>query len=95
MYQRVVQKCIDQTADISIYKRNRDLLYNALTDMGYECVYPDGAFYLFVKAMEEDSQKFCEEAKKHELLLVSYCVQTEQIENALPEFKALAESYQK
>lgn len=108
MYQRVIQKCIDQTADISIYKRNRDLLYNALTDMGYECVYPDGAFYLFVKAMEEDSQKFCEEAKKHELLLVpadsfgtpgyvrvSYCVQTEQIENALPAFKALAESYQK
>ena len=106
MYQRVIAKCIDETADISIYKRNRDLLYNALTEMGYECVYPDGAFYLFVKAMEEDSHAFCEKAKKHELLLVpadsfgtpgyvrvSYCVQTKQIEDALPAFQALADSY--
>lgn len=106
MYQRVIARCIDETADISIYKRNRDLLYNALTEMGYECVYPDGAFYLFVKAMEEDSHAFCEKAKKHELLLVpadsfgtpgyvrvSYCVQTKQIEDALPAFQALADSY--
>ena len=108
MYQRVIEKCIADTADISIYKTNRDLLYNSLTEMGYECVYPDGAFYLFVKALEEDSHAFCENAKKHELLLVpadsfgtpgyvriSYCVQTKQIEEALPSFKALAESYQK
>lgn len=108
MYQRVIEKCIDDTADISIYKENRDLLYNSLTEMGYECVYPDGAFYLFVKALEEDSHAFCEKAKDYELLLVpadsfgtpgyvriSYCVQTKQIEDALPAFKALAESYQK
>ncbi len=107
MYQRVIAKCIQDTADISIYKKNRDLLYNALTKMGYECVYPDGAFYLFVKAMGEDSHQFCEKAKEHELLLVpadsfgtpgyvriSYCVQTSQIENALPAFQALADSYQ-
>ena len=69
MYQRVIEKCLDATSDISIYKTNRDLLYNSLTGMGYECVYPDGAFYLFVKAMCDDSHEFCEKAKEHELLL--------------------------
>lgn len=106
MYQRVIEKCLDATSDISIYKTNRDLLYNSLTDMGYQCVYPDGAFYLFVKAMCDDSHEFCEKAKEHELLLVpadsfgtpgyirvSYCVQTKQIEDALPAFKKLAEEY--
>ena len=106
LWQRVIAKCIDKTSDVSIYKKNRDLFYNALTEMGYECVYPDGAFYLFVKAMEDDSRAFAEKAKKHELLLVpadsfgapgyvrvSYCVNPEQIENALPAFKALAEEY--
>lgn len=106
LYQRVIERCIDETADISIYKTNRDLLYNALTEMGYECVYPDGAFYLFVKAMCEDAHKFCEKAKDYELLLVpadsfgtpgyvrvSYCVQTKQIEDALPAFEALAKNY--
>lgn len=106
MYQRVIEKCIDDTADISIYKTNRDLLYNSLTEMGYDCVYPDGAFYLFVKAMCEDSHEFCEKAKEFELLLVpadsfgtpgyvrvSYCVQTKQIEDALPAFEKLAECY--
>lgn len=108
MYQRVIARCLDDTADISIYKRNRDLFYHSLTEMGYECVYPDGAFYLFVKALEEDAHAFCERAKKHEILMVpadsfgtpgyvrvSYCVQTKQIEDALPAFKALAESYLK
>lgn len=106
LYQRVIERCIDETADISIYKTNRDLLYNALTEMGYECVYPDGAFYLFVKAMCEDAHEFCEKAKDYELLLVpadsfgtpgyvrvSYCVQTKQIEDALPAFEALAKNY--
>ena len=106
LFQKVIERCIDDTADISIYKTNRDLLYNSLTEMGFECVYPDGAFYLFVKAMEDDAKAFCEKAKEQELLLVpadsfgtpgyvrvSYCVQTEQIERALPAFKKLADSY--
>ena len=106
MLQRVIEKCISDTSDISIYKENRDLLYNALTKMGFECVYPDGAFYLFVKAMGEDAYEFCEKAKEYELLLVpadsfgtpgyvrvSYCVQTKQIEDALTAFEKLAESY--
>lgn len=106
LFQRVVARCIDDTADISIYKKNRDILYNGLTELGFECVYPDGAFYLFLKSMEEDARLFCEKAKEFELLLVpadsfgtpgyvrvSYCVQTEQIENAMPAFEKLAASY--
>lgn len=106
MFQRVAAKCIGKTADVSIYKRNRDLLYNNLVKMGFTCVRPDGAFYLFVKALEADANAFCERAKKYELLLVpgddfgcpgyvriSYCVQTEQIERALPAFEKLANEY--
>ena len=68
MMQRVIAKCVKDTSDISIYKTNRDLLYNSLTDMGFECVYPDGAFYLFVKAMCDDAHEFCEKAKEFELI---------------------------
>ena len=106
LFQRVAAECDGMTADLSVYKRNRDLLYNGLTDCGFTCVYPDGAFYLFVKAAEEDAAAFCERAKKYELLLVNgadfgykgwvriaYCVQTERIEEALPLFKKLAEEY--
>lgn len=106
MMQRVVAKCDGMTADISIYKRNRDLLYNALTEYGFTCVYPDGAFYLFMKSPETDAKAFCEKAKKYELLFVAgddfgcpgwvriaYCVQTEQITRALASFKQLAEEY--
>ncbi|MCR5835379.1 MAG: pyridoxal phosphate-dependent aminotransferase [Lachnospiraceae bacterium] len=106
LFQRVVARCVNDTADISIYKKNRDVLFNGLTELGFECVYPDGAFYLFVKALEEDAHAFCEKAKEQELLLVpadsfgtpgyvrvSYCVQTETIEKSLAAFKKLAESY--
>ena len=81
-------------------------MYRALTEYGYRCIKPDGAFYLFVEALEKDANAFSERAKEYELLLVpadsfgtpgfvriSYCVSTEQIEKALPAFKALAESY--
>ena len=106
LFQRVAAECDGLTADLAIYKRNRDLLYNALTEYGFTCIYPDGAFYLFVKAMGEDAKAFCETAKKYELLLVNgadfgcpgwvrvaYCVQTEQIERALPLFEKLAKEY--
>ena len=108
MYQRVVAKCVGQTSDIEYYRKNRDILYNALTSYGYEAVSPDGAFYLFVKALEKDANAFCERAKKYDLLLVpgdgfgcpgyvriSYCVKTEQIERSLEKFKLLAEEYAK
>ncbi len=106
IFQKIVPMCLGKTADISVYEKNRALLLTALNEYGYETVKPDGAFYLFVKALEPDANKFCENAKKFELLLVpsdsfgcggyvriSYCVSTEQIERSLPAFKALADMY--
>ncbi len=108
LFQQLVARVLGCTSDISVYKRNRDMLCSALTEYGYEVVRPDGAFYLFVRAMEEDAEKFAERAKDYELLLVpsdsfgvkgyvriSYCVDTAMIERALPAFKKLAESYKK
>jgi aspartate aminotransferase len=108
MMQKVVAECDGLTSDVSVYRKNRDLLYNGLTELGFTCVQPDGAFYLFVKTLEPDAAAFCERAKKYELLLVpsdsfgiggyvrlAYCVKTEMIEKSLPAFKALAEEYQK
>lgn len=106
LFQRVVEKCVGQTGDIDLYKKNRDLLYKNLTEYGYECVNPQGAFYLFVKALEEDSRAFCEKAKENDLLIVaaddfgcpgyvriSYCVEEAMIMRSLPAFKKLADSY--
>ncbi|MBR4767410.1 MAG: pyridoxal phosphate-dependent aminotransferase [Lachnospiraceae bacterium] len=106
LMQRVAANCLGKTADIGIYRKNRDLLYNGLTSFGYECVYPDGAFYLFVKSPEPDAKAFAERAKQYELLLVpsdsfgctgyvrlAYCVSTEMIERSLPAFRKLIESY--
>ena len=103
LFQRVAAECDGMTADLSVYKRNRDLLYHGLKDCGFTCLYPDGAFYLFMKS-EGDTAEFCEKAKKYELLLVNgadfgadgwvriaYCVQTERIEKALPLFQKLAQ----
>lgn len=94
------------TADISLYNKNRELLYNSLTEIGFEAVKPQGAFYLFVKALESDAVAFCEKAKQHELLLVpadsfgangyvriSYCVAYDTIKNSIPAFKALYDKY--
>lgn len=105
-FQHVVERCAGQISDLGVYKKNRDLLYHSLTKYGFSCIYPDGAFYLFVKSMEKDTDAFCEKAKKHELLLVpsesfgcpgyvriAYCVSTEQIERALPAFERLAAEY--
>ena len=106
LFQYLIPFCLGKTSDLSVYKKNRDLISSALTDMGYEVVKPDGAFYLFVKALEDDAGKFSEIAKKFELMLVpsdsfgfggyvriSYCVSTKQIENSLPAFKKLINYY--
>lgn len=108
LFQKVIAKCNGLTSDVEKYKENRDILLKNLTDYGYECVNPDGAFYLFVKAFEKSALDFCERAKKYELLLVpcddfgvegyvriAYCVSKERIVNSLPAFKKLAESYGK
>ena len=108
LFQHVIARCSDAKVDINIYKENRDLLYDNLTSYGYECVKPDGAFYLFVKALEKDAYKFYEKAKKHEILVVpcddfgvdgyvriAYCVDKARVLGALPAFKALALEYNK
>lgn len=106
LLQKMIPACLGKTADVSVYDTNRRVLYEELKRMGYEPINPDGAFYLFVKAISGNSIEFCERAKKFELLLVpsddfgcegyvriSYCVSTEQIKRSLPAFRALAESY--
>ncbi len=106
LIQRVVERCIGRTSDVSKYKENRDVLLSGLRALGYDCIEPQGAFYLFVKALEPDAKAFSERAKKHELLLVpsddfgcpgyvrvAYCVSKDMIERSMPAFKALAEEY--
>ena len=106
LFQRVCAKCLGRSSDIEEYRKNRELLYGALKADGFECVEPDGAFYLFVKSPEPDAKAFAERAKKYELLLVpsdsfgatgyvriSYCVARSTIENSLPAFEKLAKEY--
>ncbi len=106
LFQRVVTDCIDEPSDVEAYARNREALTRALSEYGYTYVEPDGAFYLWVKALEDDAEAFCERAKKYELLAVpsnsfgvpgwfrlGYCISYETIVNSLPAWKALAEEY--
>ncbi|MBO5897199.1 MAG: pyridoxal phosphate-dependent aminotransferase [Clostridia bacterium] len=108
LMQYTIAQCLNDTADVSIYEKNRNLLYDALTEIGYTVIKPDGAFYMFVKSLEEDANAFYERAKKFDLLIVpsdsfgvpgfvriSYCVDTSLIERSLPAFKSLYEDYQK
>ena len=107
LFQRVAAECCALTSDLSVYARNAKLLVSSLREMGYTCVEPQGAFYLFLKTLEPDDGAFSQRAKGFDLLLVpgsgfgapgwvrlAFCVQTEMIERALPKFKELAESYQ-
>lgn len=108
LFQKVVARCADMPSDITVYEKNKELLYNGLIEAGFECTNPGGAFYLFPKALEDDEVAFCERAKKYDLLLVpggdfgcpgyfraSYCISTETIKKSLPLFKKLAEEYKK
>lgn len=104
LIQRVIARCVDDVADLEFYRKNRDILYNGLSEMGYDCVKPDGAFYLWIKTPIEDDSEFAEMAKKYLLLTVpgsafgckgyirlSYCVSPKMIETSLPKFKTLLE----
>jgi len=106
LIQKVVAKCIHAKVDVETYNRNRELLYHSLVKYGYECVKPEGAFYMFVKALEEDDVQFVAKAKKYNILLVpgssfgcpgycriAYCVDYHTIEKALPSFEKLAKEY--
>ncbi len=107
LFQKVIARCVDVPGDVSAYRRNRDLLYKGLTELGYECARPQGAFYLFVKAPEPDAGAFSEHAKKHDVLVVpgdsfgcegyvriSYCVSEKTIRDAMPAFARIMEEYQ-
>lgn len=104
LFQRVVARCLEVKVDLEAYNRNRELLYNALSSYGYQCIKPEGAFYLFVKTPIEDDIEFCSQAKKKNILIVpgtsfacpgyariAYCVAYKTIEKSLPGFKALIE----
>ena len=106
LMQRVVKRCVDEATDVSFYDRNRNLLYQSLKEYGFECVKPEGAFYLFVKCPGEDEAAFCQACREQRILVVpgssffcpgfvriSYCVSYEQIEKSLPAFQAVAREY--
>ena len=106
LMQRVVKRCLDVKVNVEAYDRNRNLLYGGLKALGFTCIKPQGAFYLFVKSPEPDEKKFCEACKKQNILVVpgssfecpgyvriSYCVSYEQIERALPAFERVAKEY--
>ena len=108
LQQKIVKKCLNEKTDISYYNRNRETLYNGLKDCGFECIKPQGAFYLFVKSPITDEKEFCRTAKKYNILIVpgssfgcpgyvrmAYCVAYETIVNSLPKFKELAKEYEK
>ena len=108
LMQRVIKRCIEADARVNLeaYDKNRNLLYQGLKKLGFSCIKPEGAFYLFVKAPEPDEKAFCARAQKHNLLLVpgssfacpgyvriAYCVSEDQITRAMPAFEALAQEY--
>ncbi len=106
LQQKVIARCVDASVDVEIYDKNRRLLVENLRKFGYECASPDGAFYLFVKALEADDTAFVAKAKEFNLLVVpgssfacpgyvriAYCVEYDMIQRALPAFEKLAETY--
>lgn len=106
LLQKAVAKCLDEKTDIGYYAKNRETLYNGLKDLGFECILPEGAFYLFVKSPVADEKAFCETAKKYNILLVpgstfacpgfvriAYCTSFDTIVNSLPKFAELAKEY--
>lgn len=106
LFQKMIVRCQGATGDINAYKENRDLLYEGLTKIGYHCFKPDGAFYMFVKALEDDSNAFCEKAKEEDVLIVaadgfgcpgwvrvSYCVDQDMIKRSMPAFERLYNKY--
>lgn len=106
LMQKVIARCVDAEVDVAAYDKNRLALYNGLTACGFQCIKPQGAFYLFVKSPVDDEKEFCEAGKKYNILMVpgssfacpgyvrlAYCVSYETIINSLPEFKKLAAEF--
>ena len=107
LIQKVIAKCVDAEVDVAAYDKNRLALYNGLKDLGFECIKPEGAFYLFVKSPVADEKEFCEAGKKYNILMVpgssfacpgyvrlAYCVSYDTIINSLPQFAKLAKEFE-
>ena len=108
LFQRVIGRCAGMSSDMSQYRKNKDVLYRALTEMGYECIEPRGAFYMFPKCFIPDDKEFCTVAKEYRLLIVpgstfacpgyfrlAFCVSHETVLNSLPAFEKLAQRYKR
>lgn len=106
LMQRVIGRCVNAEVDVTPYDQNRQLLYSKLTEFGYECIKPQGAFYLFVKTPTKDENEFVNAAKRHQILVVpgsafscpgyvriAYCVSHDTIANSLDGFKKLADEF--
>lgn len=106
-FQRVIERCVDEPTNVEAYAVNREILTHALDELGYEYIEPDGAFYLWIKALEPDAQAFSNKAKEHELLLVpsdsfgvdgwvraGYCIDKSTIKHSIPAFAALKADYE-
>ncbi|EIW19106.1 aspartate aminotransferase [Pelosinus fermentans] len=106
LFQKVIADSLDTVVNTDEYKRRRDFLYNNLIELGYSCVKPQGAFYLFPQSLIPDDIEFAKRALKYNLLIVpgsgfgcpgyfrlAYCVDFNSIKNSIPAFKALAEEF--
>ena len=106
--QRACAQCLDVTSDLSVYQTNMKLLYDKLTELGFEVQRPGGTFYIFPKALEADANAFCMKAREFDLLLVpgdsfgapgyvrlAYCIDTEKVQRSLPAFEQLAAAYRR
>jgi aspartate aminotransferase len=106
LQQKIIGKCVDTKVELEYYDRNRTALYEGLKECGFDCVKPEGAFYMFFKSPIEDEKEFCAAAKKYNILMVpgtsfacpgyvrlAYCVSYDTIINSLPAFKKLAAEY--
>lgn len=108
LFQKVIAKTLGTEVDMTTYKTNKELLFNHLVSLGFECVKPEGTFYLFPKSLIEDDVKFCEIAKKYNILIVpgssfgcpgyfraAFCISTEKVKNSLQAFTKLAKEFSK
>lgn len=106
LMQKAVARCLDEKTDVAFYDKNRTMLYEGLTKLGFTCIKPEGAFYLWVKSPVGNEEDFVNEGKKYNILMVkggafgcpgyvrlAYCVSHETIERSLPAFEKLAEAY--
>lgn len=106
LFQQVAAACDGMVSDLTAYTVNRNLLYNSLTEMGFQCVKPNGTFYLLMKSPEPDAAAFSRKAMELDLLFpdtgsfscpgyvrIAYCVPTSRVEQSLPRFRKLAEMY--